>query len=86
VQVFDDVPIMYDFFSNVDGCAKKVESDLYHVNGANHARAKAARTQEQNLLAAAAVFGCRPRFWHRNSHYTNMLAENAYVVTHLLYG
>ena len=48
-QAFDDMAVVNDFVSNVDGGAKLRERLLDDVNGPDHAGAKAARLREHHL-------------------------------------
>jgi hypothetical protein len=48
-QAFDDMAVVNDFMSNVDGGAKRRERLLDDIDGPDHAGAKAARLREHYL-------------------------------------
>ncbi len=49
-QLIYNEAVMDDFFANVDGRAEGFERNLHDVNGANNARAEAARLEQKDTL------------------------------------
>jgi hypothetical protein len=47
---------MHNLATHIDGCSEGVQSDFHNVDGAHHARAKAARLQQQHPFLAGGCF------------------------------